>query len=322
MKFIIIQSAFLGDVVLATPLIEAIHHQFPNAKIDFLVRKGNEGILNGHPYLSHLYIWDKSKKISSLFDILRQVRKEKYDYLINCQRFMTMGLFAALSNAQNVYGFNKNPSSLFFTQRFEHEIDGKHEIDRNLKLLSPILKKATYNPKLYPSIADYEHIKGFQQQKYVCIAPSSVWFTKQFPTHQWVKLISNLPNSLKIYLIGAPNDKSLCQDILQQCPQKNIENLAGKLSLLSSAALMEKAIMNYTNDSAPMHLASAMNAPLVAVYCSTVPQFGFGPLSDISYIVENKGLECRPCGLHGHKSCPKGHFRCSEVNFDDFPQIT
>jgi heptosyltransferase-2 len=97
-----------------------------------------------------------------------------------------------------------------------------------------------------------------------------------------------------------------------------VTNLAGKLSLLASAALMQKAIMNYVNDSAPMHLASALNAPTCAIYCSTVPAFGFGPLAEKSYVVEiNYPLHCRPCGLHGYRACPERHFKCAydiEVN--------
>ena len=88
--------------------------------------------------------------------------------------------------------------------------------------------------------------------------------------------------------------------------------LAGQLSFLQSAALMEQASMNYVNDSAPMHFASAVNAPVTAVYCSTIPAFGFGPLSDEKFIVEIKEpLDCRPCGLHGYRACPRGHFNCA-----------
>ena len=81
---------------------------------------------------------------------------------------------------------------------------------------------------------------------------------------------------------------------------------------MESAALMKDAVMNFVNDSAPMHLASAVNAPLCTIYCSTVPGFGFGPLSDISEVIEvDEELNCRPCGLHGHRSCPEGHFKCA-----------
>jgi heptosyltransferase-2 len=94
---------------------------------------------------------------------------------------------------------------------------------------------------------------------------------------------------------------------------EEVVNLAGKLTLLQSAALMACAQHNYVNDSGPLHLASATNAPVSAFFCSTIPEFGFGPLSDKARIIEVQGLDCRPCGLHGHKSCPKGHFRCGEA---------
>jgi heptosyltransferase-2 len=93
-----------------------------------------------------------------------------------------------------------------------------------------------------------------------------------------------------------------------------ITNLCGQLSFLESAALMRDARMNYVNDSAPLHFASAMNAPVTAVYCSTIPGFGFGPLSDQRFVVETREtLDCRPCGLHGFKACPLGHFNCAHT---------
>ena len=87
--------------------------------------------------------------------------------------------------------------------------------------------------------------------------------------------------------------------------------LAGKLNFLSSAALMKGAKMNYSNDSAPLHFASATDAPITAIFCSTVPEFGFYPLSEKSIIVQTElQLSCKPCTLHGKKACPLGHFKC------------
>ncbi|MEO1655044.1 MAG: glycosyltransferase family 9 protein, partial [Bacteroidota bacterium] len=121
-----------------------------------------------------------------------------------------------------------------------------------------------------------------------------------------------LPEKYQVYLLGAPGDQAACDYIAHSSKFPRVRNLAGQLSLLQSAALMEKAQMNYVNDSAPMHLASSRNAPTTVVYCSTVPAFGFGPLSDIAHIIQiEEGLDCRPCGIHGHAACPKGHFRCA-----------
>jgi heptosyltransferase-2 len=116
-----------------------------------------------------------------------------------------------------------------------------------------------------------------------------------------------------VFLLGGPGDAAACEDIRVATPAQTVVNLSGKLSFLESAALMEGAAMNYVNDSAPMHIASAVNAPVTAVFCSTVPAFGFTPLSQDATIVETADLlDCRPCGLHGYKACPLGHFRCAE----------
>jgi heptosyltransferase-2 len=142
-----------------------------------------------------------------------------------------------------------------------------------------------------------------------------VWFTKQFPKEKWVELINLLPESKMVFLLGSAADRVLCDAIkteLRNTKPECIFNLAGQLSFLESAALMKDAQMNYVNDSAPMHMASAMNAPVTAVFCSTIPSFGFTPLSDVAKIVETaKKLDCRPCGLHGYQACPQGHFHCA-----------
>lgn len=159
---------------------------------------------------------------------------------------------------------------------------------------------------------NFEKIRLFKDTKYICISPASVWFTKQFPKQKWIEFIDQCDNTIRIYLLGAPGDFLLCNEIIGESKNKNIENLAGKLSLLDSAALMKDALWNYTNDSAPMHIASAVNAKITAIFCSTIPAFGFGPLSTESRIVEVRDkLNCRPCGLHGKKFCPEGHFKCA-----------
>ncbi len=117
---------------------------------------------------------------------------------------------------------------------------------------------------------------------------------------------------INIYLLGSGADEKLCSGIIKSASHKNAQNLAGKLTLLQTAALMKDASMNFVNDSAPQHLGSAMNAPITAIFCSTVSEFGFGPMSDNSVIIETKEkLDCRPCGLHGLKSCPEKHFKCA-----------
>lgn len=314
-RILVIQTAFIGDVILATSLLENLHQGLPGAQIDFLVRKGNESLFENHPYLTHVLIWKKKEgKFKSLWALLKQIRKTEYDWVINLQRFGGTGMLTGFSKAPKRTGFAKNPLSFLFTDKFPHSIgNGVHETTRNHALIEHEVSGALARPRLYPSLPDFSFVKKYQSKPYICIAPASVWFTKQYPAEKWVQLINQLAGQYQIYLLGGPGDTVLAESIHSQVNLKeSVQNLCGKLSFLQSAALMKSSVMNFVNDSAPMHISSAVNAPVTAVYCSTVPEFGFGPLSDSAHVVEVlEKLTCRPCGLHGHKACPEGHFKCA-----------
>jgi lipopolysaccharide heptosyltransferase II len=312
-KFLIIQTAFIGDVVLATSLIENLHEAYPDATIDFLLRQGNEGLLNGHPVLRNVFIWEKKeKKFRNLIKMLSKIRKEHYDKVINVQRFASTGFLTAFSGAKQTIGFDKNPLSFLFTKKVSHDFKGGHEIERNHRLISDVVVQRVAMPKLYPTTADQQVISKYLQGPFITISPASVWFTKQYPPLKWASFMNALPASYAIYLLGGKDDRSLGEAIIQMTTSKHPVNLCGELNYLQSAALMRHAHMNFVNDSAPMHFASAVNAPVTAVYCSTVPAFGYGPLSDLKHIVEKREpLYCRPCGLHGYDACPQGHFKCA-----------
>jgi heptosyltransferase-2 len=320
LKFLVIQTAFTGDVVLATALAEKLYEYYPDARIDFLLRKGNEGLLKGHPYIKEVLVWDKKvKKQRNLLRIALQVRKEQYTHVIDAHRYATSGFVTWLSGARYKAGFDKNPLSFCFTKKVPHIIsppydpDFIHETQRNQQLIADITDKTPALPRLYPTVTDYEQVIPYQQEPYICLSPFSVWFTKQFPAERWIELLDALDPGYNIYLLGAPGDSPLAAVIAAGTTNKKVKNLCGVLNFLQSCALMQQAVMNYANDSAPLHFASAMDAPVTAVFCSTVPAFGFGPLRVNARVVEiAEPLYCRPCGLHGHKACPEGHFRCAK----------
>ena len=318
-KILVIQTAFIGDVVLATGLLEKLHAQFPDAVLDILVRKGNENLFTWHPFLHEVLVWDKKKnKYQDLFRLVKKIRQTGYDKVINVQRFAATGLLTALSKGKQTIGFDKNPFSFLFTDIIRHEIREKdstlHEIERNHELIRSFTDGKAGRPRLYPSEGDDIAVAKWKQKPFICIAPASVWFTKQFPLDQWVDFLDYLPEKITVMIIGAPGDYDMCELIRRRTRHNLTLNLAGQLSFLESASLMKEAVMNYVNDSAPMHFASAVNAPVTAVYCSTIPAFGFGPLSDNSHIIEViEPLACRPCGLHGKKACPLGHFNCANL---------
>lgn len=340
-QFLVIQTAFLGDAVLVTSIVEKLHAHHPDAAIDLVVRKGNEGLFDGHPFLRKLYVWDKRKgKTRALFRLIGELRTVRYDHLFNAQRFFSTGLMLVLARGKEKVGYDKNPLSFLFTRRVKHEIpspimlrraqhDGTapgvtlappkgdptvHEVDRLNALIAHLTDASRPLPRLHPAAshrAEVAQLIGRSADRpIVTIAPASVWYTKQWPAEKWIALIKALPPDQRVLLTGGPGDTALCERIAREAGRGEV--VAGRLSLLGTAALMQSAAMNYVNDSAPLHIASAMHAPVTAVFCSTVPAFGFGPLNANGRVVQlEEPLYCRPCGLHGYRACPEGHFTCA-----------
>lgn len=306
-----------------TSLLGTLHNTYPESQIDVLVKKENSSLFKKHPFIKNQFVFDKkTNKYKNLLQLIFQIREEQYDLVINIQRFFSSGLISIFSGGKQIRGFKKNPLSLFFSKRYIHNIsknDNNHEIERNHKLIEDITNLEISKPRLYPSQQDYATTSSFKTQKYICIAPGSLWETKQFPKERWAKFVSEINNDTLIYFIGGKAEKSLSDEIINQSKNSNTINLCGKLSLLQTTALMEHATMNFSNDSAPLHMASSVNAPITAIFCSTVPEFGFGPLSTNSHIIQVKNeMQCRPCGLHGYRTCPETHFKCGyEINIQE-----
>lgn len=316
-NILVIQTAFIGDAILASSVLEKLHSFFPQAKISILVRKGNESLYYGHPFLHALLVWNKKEgKYKSLFKLVKLVRKNKFDTVINLHRHASSGFITAFSKAAYTSGYNKNPFSFLFNYKAPHLIgDGRHEVERYNDLIETITDKTVAKPKLYPTFKQFSAIEPYIKLPFVCMAPSSVWATKQLPPNKWIELCNSITNETTIYLLGAESDAQLCYHIKENAKHTKIEVLAGKLSLLESCELMKHASMNYVNDSGPLHLASAANAPTTAFFCSTIPEYGFYPLAINSKVIEVKGLGCKPCGLHGFKACPKNDFKCgNDIN--------
>lgn len=334
-KILIIQTAFIGDVILVTSLVEKVIEQYPDAQLQILVRNGTEELFKHHPKIHKIIIWNKKKnKFINLFKIIKHVRSEKFDMLLNVQRFFSSGLITALSKAKIKIGFKTNPLSCFFSKAVFHAVPYQieqsdkreysfyHEVQRNYHLLKALIeitqgsgsitipKSNDLRPKLYFGHQVLDST-SHEKRPYVVIAPASVWFTKQWAKEKWIDLLIHLPAHYSVFLVGAKSDFNFCQDIMLATKRSLIVNTCGKLSLLQTALLMKNATRVICNDSAPSHLASAVNAPQTVIFCSTVTKFGFGPLSDDSKVVELVNLSCRPCGLHGHKKCPLTHFRCA-----------
>jgi ADP-heptose:LPS heptosyltransferase len=314
---LIIQTAFIGDTILASHFARAVKDLYPNSKIHFFLRKGNESVIQGLSTIEKTWVWDKQGgKTKNLMKLIFELRKINFDMVFNLHRHFNSGLVAAMVKSPVKIGFRQNPMSMFYSHKVNHQIPdprGWHEVQRNLELIPGfkiVDNQKIYKPELPLQPKNIDKVAPYFCDNYFVIAPASVWFTKAWSENKYKELTKELVKLGKVYFIGAPSDKDLCDRIREDHP--NTENLCGGLNLLDSAALMMKARRVFVNDSAPLHLASCVNAKTTAIFCSTVPSFGYTPLADDSVVLGIDNLKCRPCGLHGHKACPLGHFKCSE----------
>ena len=205
-RILVIQTAFIGDAILGTSLLEKLHQEHPKAKIDYLVRNGNQSLFDGHPYLNEVLVWNKQQaKYSELFSVLKLVRSENYDAVFNIQRYAASGILTAFSGAKMKVGYKDNPLSFLFSKSVEHRFgngfESVHEVDRVLDLVGEKSKRCL--PRLYPTETDLNSVSEYKKKPFVTIAPASVWFTKQFPIEKWIEFVNEIPDALNVLMDGA-----------------------------------------------------------------------------------------------------------------------
>ena len=322
-RVLFLQTAFIGDTILATSLVESWHMAFPDDSIDFCTRRGNEDLFANHPFLNEVLVWNKSGNFWArswkLLLLARLIRNRKYDIVVTPHRHVSSGVLLGFSKARHKCGFANHPMAWRWTHRVEHQIGNNvHETVRNFELIKPWMSGGQpARPGLYPQFISSGAAEQIQPESkpFVVLAPASQWFTKQWPSSHWVELINHFASKMEntsLYLVGGKADRSLLEQIKKQAEHPRL-SIQTDGSLMETAALMLRAQAVVSNDSGPLHLASAVNAPTVALFCSTTPAFGFGPLAEKSEVVEaDEPPPCKPCGLHGHRKCPAAgeHFLC------------
>lgn len=333
-KIIIIQTAFIGDVILTTPMVRVLYERFHQPEIHFLTIPSSKNILETNPFIKKLIIYDKKKKdkgIASFFNLIKSLKEESYDLAFIPHRSIRSALLAKWAGIKTRVGFDKGGGRFFHTHRMRYD-QGNHEYERNLHLLNflEIIPEEVVYPDIFPTDMDKQVVTEwlFSQEiletdRLVTLAPGSVWATKRWLPERFAELADKLIQfGYHVILIGGPDDLFLCESIAQQS-EEQVPVAAGLFTLRQSAELISRSEILITNDSAPLHLGVAMRTPVIAIFGATVPQFGFYPYGNNDLILETKGLYCRPCGIHGKKTCPEGHFRCMrEISVQNVFQAT
>ena len=326
-KTLIIRFSSVGDIVLSSLLVRVLRQRFPHIQIDYLVKSEFAELVRHNPHVSHVAEFPNNGTFAELVALRKEVSAAQYDLIIDIHdglrsRFLCTGL-------ANVVRLRKRKLARFFLVNFKWDVYtrfggapsvaeryleplmpfGVVDDGKGLELHLPAAATAIAGKTLQDSgIRDGIDIVG--------VCPSAKHNTKIWLKERYAEAATTLavPFNAAVALFGSPDDEQRCAEIKEMIRAKNPElsvaNLAGKFSLLETAAAMDRCSVVMTNDSGLMHIAAARHRKTVAIFGSTVREFGFFPFGTESIVVENNELGCRPCTHIGRSACPKGHFKC------------
>ncbi|HEX7120903.1 MAG TPA: glycosyltransferase family 9 protein [Gemmatimonadaceae bacterium] len=310
---LVIQTSFLGDVVLTTPLLDVLATR---GTVDVVTTPGAAPLLANHPAIRRVVPWDKrgrERGLAGLWRLARDVRAPDTEAVAYCvQGSWRTAALAVAAGYRTRVGFDTSDGRLLYTRRVLYRA-GEHHTVRLLDLAGGAAEtEAPARPRVFPGEAERAAVDALLDDWHdaddlVALAPGSIWGTKRWP--HFPALAALLAPQHRLVVVGSRDDQPLAAAIESAAPGRT-RDATGRLSLLGSAELLRRCVLLVTNDSAPQHLASAVGTPTVTIFGPTVPAFGFGPLAPHSVVAEHPDLPCRPCHRHGPPACPLGHWRC------------
>lgn len=316
LSFLVIQTSFLGDLVLTTPLIASLAGRGP---VDVVTTPAGAPLLAHHPAVRRVIVYDKRRTdtgIGGLWRLARALCANRYDTAYMAQGSVRSAALARLAGIRAIVGFDTSAGRWLYTRRVRYTAD-RHHAERLWQLGAADGATAApgdIQPRLYPGETERMLVDQLLRAvprdgaPYLAVAPGSIWGTKQWP--HYPALAARLAPVYRIVVVGSADDAGAAAEIAAAAGTERIVDATGRLTLLASAELLSRCAALVTNDSAPQHLASAVGTPTLTIFGPTVPAFGFGPLAPRHRTAGLEGLDCRPCDSHGPPRCPLGHWRC------------
>jgi heptosyltransferase-2 len=325
-KILVIRFSSIGDIVLSSPLLRVLRIRFPLAIIDFIVRKEYADLVRYDRNLNLIYEFDAKEGLDGLRRLKTQLKMEHYDLVVDIHNSFRSKYLRTFLGVKNIVTINKRIFARTLLVNFKKNCyqDITSVVDRYIEavgkygVINDGAGLALLMPdKIYSAVSAKIKLLGLDHcDKVIGFCPSAKHTTKCWPQENFaelgIRLIKN--GDSKILLFGGPSDRQKCKSIADAINVASGEirafSVSDELSLLETAAAMKLCDIVVTNDSGLMHIASAMGKNIIAIFGSTVQEFGFFPVNKDSIVIERKGLYCRPCSHIGLDSCPEKHFRC------------
>jgi heptosyltransferase-2 len=321
---LVVQTSFLGDLVLTTPLLGEIRRRFPEARVSVLATPRAAPILEGHPAVDRVLVDDKRGRDRGLGGVLAAAARLagcRFDTVLSPHKSLRTALCLRLARIPRRIGFRESRGWFLFTDTVRRDRD-RHDVERNLCLLRAFgIEPEECERRLELAVSPGAAAAAERLLAEVApgagplhgIAPGSVWATKRWRAAGFAEVARRLveEHGGRALVLGGPEDRTLAEEIVRRSGGKAAD-LAGRTDLPALVAVIARLDCLVTNDSAPLHIGSALGVPRVAVFCATSPRQGFGPWGEHAAVVETD-LECRPCARHGGPRCPRGTADCIEL---------
>lgn len=321
-KFLVVQTSFLGDVVLTTPVLTEIRRRHPNSWLAVLCTPQARSLLEGNPDVDEIIADDKKgfdRGWKGLWHKAADLRSRGFTIALALHKSFRTALLLFLARIPFRIGFRQSAGWFLYHRRVEREAT-LHDVERNLSILKPLgitsaecLKavRVEAGPGTRESVeSTFRSLGIFQNELTFGLNPGSVWPTKRWSVESYADLMIRLKRrySCRILLFGGPEDGDIARSVQTLSGDLGV-NLVGKIALRELSSALDKCSVFITNDSGPMHVAVARGVPVVAIFCATTPSLGFYPYTSKAVVVE-KELACRPCSSHGGRRCPLGTEDC------------
>ena len=311
-KILVIQTAFLGDLILSTTLFKKIKLKHPDSHITLIVNKGTEQILSNNPNIDTILPVDKKQTFKNPLKFIKflfELQKENFSICYSPHFSHRSSLISFFSGAKIRIGYKESGFGFLHTKTYPRPLRGVHEVQKLLQLVDSV---GLERPEIFLNKEVNGEIKSKMENvsEFIVVAPSSIWETKSMPIEKFIELVRQILENTPYtpVIIGSKNDKYLSDQIVNVHGSKVVD-MTGRTNLMELSYIISKAKCVISNDSSPIHIASAFNIPTLAIFGATITDFGYTPLSE-RHTISEVSLECRPCGIHGGNICPKQHFRC------------
>jgi len=324
------QTAYLGDVVLSTPVFCSVKKRYPDAYLAACVRPELAGLLTPNPDLDEVLSFDKrgaQRGLAGIRSLAARIDEKRFDAVVSAHRSFRSALLLRTAGIPVRVGFADSAGRMFYTRAVKR-VRSDHEVRRVLSLLPTVgINGGSISEKLSLPLAegtsekvtDLLRSEGVgQDETLVAVNPFSAWNTKRWPAERFARAADRIASDhkVRVVILGSTAERAQADRLLLACEIGHV-NLAGRTNLQELAGLLDRCALLVTNDSGPMHIAAARGVPVVAVFGSTTPALGYGPFGKRAEVVQ-KPVFCRPCGPHGYRECPLGHFRCmNEITVDE-----